>query len=267
MVRDRTRRSGPSYQYRLKVESERPSFQLFTTPENFSIARGEAAEIKVHLIREQGFEGEVSVWMEGLPGSIEGSRGRFRADQLFEPNADGADMIIPEIAFRIRAPESLPPGRYAMRVLGTPTEEESSPDRRVVEAQSTSIMGPLLDLWNFVRRPLPNISMVVVEPFQSRLSSKSSSISLRRGGTATLKLTAENLPQGVEPRLRDLPPGVSFRVGARQGDEVALLLEGTTEAPLGSVDISAEARVGDRWAASRPIRLTIEPPSKLRAER
>ncbi len=264
VVEDRTARGGPSYQYRLKVRSERPGFQLFTTPENFAVPRGGEAEIKIHLIREEGFEGEVSFWFDGMPPGVEAPRGKFRADQLFEPNADGADMIIPEFAFRISAPKSLQAGSYPIRVVGTPTVEESSPDRRTVEAGTTLIQGPLLDLWNFVRRPLPRIEMTVVEPSPGRLTSAERALSLSRGGHAALALTTANLPEDAELRVAGLPQGVEFR-SSRQGDQITVMLEAASEAELGSFDISAEARVGDRWAPTGVITLSVKPAGRLHA--
>ena len=221
-IKDRTARGGPSYQYRLKVRSERPGFQLFTTPENFSVARGGEDEIKVHLVREEGFEGEVTIWFEGMPPGVEAPRGKFRADQLFVPNADGADMIIPEISFRIALPNSLPAGTYPIRIFGSPTEEENRPERRVVEARTTLIMGPLLDLWNFVRRPLPRIEITVLEPPTASLSSATRSVTVAQGGHATLALTAESLPLESEVRITGLPATVSYQ-SSRQADQVTVM--------------------------------------------
>jgi hypothetical protein len=153
-VFDRLGRSGPDLVYRLKIAQEKPGFQLVTTPENFAVPRGGEGEIKVHLIREAGFQGEVEIWAEGFADA----RGKFRADQLFEPNADGADMIIPEIAFRLRAPATLAPGEYPVRIFG-----KAAVDGRVVEAQTTLLIGPILDLWNFIRRPSPRITMTVYD--------------------------------------------------------------------------------------------------------
>ena len=263
-LEDRTKRGGPSYQYRLKVRSERPGFQLFTTPENFAVARGGEAEIKVHLVREEGFEGPVSVWFEGMPPAVEAPRGLFRADQLFVPNADGADMIIPEIAFRIGVPKSLPPGTYPIRIMGAPEGEESGPDRRVVEARSTLIMGPLLDLWNFVRRPLPSIELTAVEPPEARLASKAKSVTVVQGGQATLELAAEDVPEDSDVRVEGLPPAVGFKA-SRHGDQVIVTLEATPSAPVGSFDISAEALVRGRWAPTGVIALKIEPAPRIRA--
>ena len=36
-------------------------------------------------------------------------------------------------------------------------EEESKPERLVIRANTCAQMGPLLDLWNFIRRPVPAI--------------------------------------------------------------------------------------------------------------
>jgi hypothetical protein len=261
-VRDRLRRGGPNYSYRLKVRSERPSFQLFTTPENFTVARGDASEIKVHLIRERGFAGEVTVWFEQVPPGIEAPRGKFRADQLFEPNADGADMIIPELIFRIQAPETLPLGNYPLRILGVATAEEKSEARRVVQAQTTLLQGPLLDLWNFIRRPLPHVSMTVCDPPPARIESLSGSLSLKRGESATLELKVERLDESASIQLKELPTGVNGRLNGRQADQVTFVLEALPEAALGSFEISAETTLKNRRITTQPISLLILPAPK-----
>ena len=61
-------------------------------------------------------------------------------------------MIIPEISFRIHVPESTPVGSYAIRIYGAPAGEPGDTSNRV-EAHATIMIGPLLDLWNFIRRP------------------------------------------------------------------------------------------------------------------
>ena len=155
-VRDRQNRGGAAFAYRLKVDHRTPGFQLFTTPENFTVRRGETAPLKVHLAREAGFTGEVEVWLEGLPAEAPSIRAKFRADQLFEPNADGADMIIPEITFRVQAPKAV--GTYPIHIFGKAAG--GSP----VEAHTATMIGPIYQGdWNFYRRPVPAITMTVVE--------------------------------------------------------------------------------------------------------
>jgi hypothetical protein len=149
-VRDRLNRGGPAYPYRLRVDNARPSFQLFTTPENPVAHAGAAAELKVHLVREAGFEGEVEIWVEGGP------RAKFRADQRFEPNADGADMLIPEITLRVPAPATS--GTHTLRIFG------KSSDGATIEAHTAAMIGPIYQGdWNFYRRPVPAITLTVIE--------------------------------------------------------------------------------------------------------
>jgi hypothetical protein len=256
-VRDRTGRGGTGYEYALKSDLRPPVFQLFTTPENFTVAQGESGEIKVHLVREAGFVGEVDVWVEGLGDGVAGPRGRFRADQLFEPNADGADMIIPEIGLRIDVPQSMPSGTYPIRILGAATIEAGNRNGRVVEAHATLMLGPLLDAWNFIRRPLPTISMTVVQPFPARLTSDVRTLRLEQGKSATLDLKAVSIPKDASFRFLDLPEEVQYRVIGREGDKISLSLEAGKQTAAGTYEIAAEADLGSRRVASPSIVLTI----------
>ena len=181
----------------------------------------------------------------------------FRADQLFEPNADGADMIIPEIAFRVAIPDSLSAGSYPIRVLGASAAEGPNRDRRVVEAQTTLIMGPLLDLWNFIRRPLPEIEVTVVEPWKVRLSADQAKLAISRGGHATLEVQAEHLPSDADIQVKGLPSGVDSRV-SRQDDRFTVTLAANSEVSPGLFDISAETRVGGRWVATGAVALEVK---------
>ncbi len=261
-VSDRLRRGGPGYVYRLKVSHDTPGFQLFTTPENFTLARGGAGDIKVHLVREADFAGEVSVWFEGLPPGVAAPEGKFRADQLFEPNADGADMIIPEITFHLQAPADLKPGRYAIRVAGCATAEKARADRRVVEAHTTVMIGPLLDVWNFDRRPLPAITMTIVEPFDAVVSAGARSVSVERGGTATLELKLEKVPEDSAIVVTDLPAGVEYTVTERRADRAMIRFEASAEAATGAFDASGDVVVGTRRAVAG-FSLNVQAPKEV----
>ena len=263
ILRDRLNRAGENYVYRLKVKKEAPGFQLFTTPENFTVPRGGSAIIKVHLVREAGFEGEVSIWFEGMPNGVEAPKGKFRADQLFEPNADGADMIIPEISFQIQVPESLAVGDYPIRIMGTPTGEESKADRRVVEAHTSTLIGPLLDSWNYIRRPLPAIVITVCEPSEGQLSISSNQFSLRQGENTTLELQVQQVPEPAMIQLMNLPGGVKYRELGRQGEQVTLMLEAGPESSPGTTEFTAGLQIGKRWISTPILQLQILPLRKI----
>ena len=240
------------------MASEKPAFQLFTTPENFSVVRGGSAEIIVLMPREQGFDGEAAVWFEGLPAGIEAPRGTFREHQKFEPNNDGADMIIPQIKFRIEAPESVEAGVYPIRVLGVRTEDESKPDRRVIEANTCLMMGPLLDLWNWVRRPLPEITMAVVEPTDVELALETKSLTLQQGESGEVQVKAVHLPDSSQVVARNLPSEVSYRVTGRADDQVTVQIEAGSGAKIGPSQFSVESKVGGRWTSAGLVQLVIK---------
>jgi hypothetical protein len=104
--------------------------------------------------------------------------------------------------------------------------------------------------------------MIVIEPFDTRLSAEVASLSLSQGSSTTLELKGENLPENSLPTIMNLPPGVTFRLTGRQADQITLRLEATPDAPLGSFDVSVEAQVSERWTSSQMISLNVLPPSK-----
>jgi hypothetical protein len=166
-------------------------------------------------------------------------------------------MIIPELAFQIHVPETLPAGDYPLRIAGVVTAEEGSPERKVVQAQATLLIGPLLDLWNFIRRPLPQVSMTVCEPLPGRLEPASGTLSVKRKESTTLLVKASGLSEKASIQLVNLPSGVSYQLTGRQGDELTLLVEASPEASLGSFDVSAETELNRRRVTTPPITLSV----------
>src|SRR5207245_3626749 len=152
---------------------------------------------------------------------------------------------------------STPGGSYPIRVYGVPADELDKDSKRV-EAHATIMMGPLLDLWNFIRRPLPAITMTVVQPFSAELLTDVRTLMLERGKSTTIELKAENVPEDAQFRLLDLPEGVQYRVLGRQGAQVTVALEAGMEAKEGTFEISVETDVGSRWASSPLIALSIQ---------
>ncbi len=156
-VRDRIGRGGPSYVYRLVVDSAKPGFSLITDAENPLVVRGGESRIGVLLIRDPGFEQAVDIWAEDAPAGIKISGGRFRADQPFGPSGDGDNVIIPEVFLDVAAEPTIPLGDHNLRIFGR------SEDGRVVRAFATLWIGPPSKR-NDVRRPRPAITLTAVEP-------------------------------------------------------------------------------------------------------
>ncbi|MEJ7609044.1 MAG: hypothetical protein WKF37_22920 [Bryobacteraceae bacterium] len=141
-------------------------------------------------------------------------------------------------------------------MMGCATTEESNPERRLVEGHTAMMLGPLLDVWNFTRRPLPFITMTVVEPFAAKLVMETKTIRLEQGKTAELALKLENVPDVELVNFRDLPKGTQVQSLGRKGNRETFVLEAGADAEPGSFAISAEAQVQGR-RASASILLTV----------
>ena len=260
VVRDRIDRGGPTYAYRLKIDNQKPGFRLLLDPDHVNATRAEKARWTVLMVRDPGFDGTVDVEVVGLPDGIEPPTGKFRADQFFGPSADGDNVIIPELLLEANIPADLPLGDYPLRIIGRATGDGAP--ATVVEAFSTLWIGAPLKR-NDIRRPLPRSTLTVVEPFAPRLwadpalLSRSGRLSLHGGGTARLKLAAENLPADARIHLAGAPPGLTFQVVDRADDSLTLELRADEESAPVEGRVSVEADAGGRRAMTAPIRVTV----------
>ena len=92
-------------------------------------------------------------------------------------------------------------------------------------------------------------------------------LSLAQGSTATLSLQAENIPGGVPVTVKDLPSGVTVDSRSRENNQIALILKADSKTPLGTFEISAEAKVRDRWIYTEAIDLKVVSGNKIRSNR
>jgi len=153
VVRDRTNRIGPSFAYRLHLNSAEPGFQLLAEPEELAIRAGQEGFLEALLIKEPGFEKAVDVWIEGLPGA----KAQFRADQHFGPSGDGDNINIPIVRLPVAIPKDAQPGPFPIR-LRAQAEGRTGP---IVEGLATLWIGPN-GKRNDTRRPLPAPSVYVI---------------------------------------------------------------------------------------------------------
>jgi hypothetical protein len=100
--------------------------------------------------------------------------------------------------------------------------------------------------------------MTVVPPFDSRLITEKRSLTLEQGESATLNLKEERIPVDAVFRLANAPEGVTHQVTGRQPGQVAVQFQAAPDASPGRFDVSLEARVGDRWATSDVITLSVQ---------
>jgi hypothetical protein len=69
-VRDVDDRGGPAFPYRLMLAVTQPRLRVRALPDAPKIARGASLKLDIHLDREDGFDGEVTVSGDRLPAGI-----------------------------------------------------------------------------------------------------------------------------------------------------------------------------------------------------
>lgn len=248
VVRDRIGRGGETYAYRLHRRSALPGFQLQTDPEEFRVIRGQEAELTVLLIPEPGFKDVVEVWAEGLPPGLTAGKGQFRGGQYFGPSDDGDNVIIPDVHLKFHAGGAMPVGEYPIRIYGKPAGGGAA-----VEAFTTLWIGPP-GKRNDVRRPLPSITVNVVDAPPARLKVKEGAVRVVEGAKAELTVEGEQLPDRCAWRVTGLPEGVSAVV-KQQGNRATVELAAGTGV-RGSARAVVEAKVNGRWVFSNAVTVT-----------
>jgi hypothetical protein len=205
----------------------------------------------VLLIRDPGFEGAPEVWIEGLPQGIQAGKAAFRADQFFGPSADSDNIIIPEAPVHISAGETVAPGAYPIRVLG-----REGPGGPVIEAHTSLWIGPPRKR-NDVRRPLPSVTVTVVEPFAPRLTLDAGTVRLTRGGGTELTVKAEHVPETASFELRNAPTGLTLKLTGREQNQLTFRLEAAEVLAATESEVSVETRIDGRWAATAPFKVAV----------
>lgn len=76
---DIQRHGGDEYAYRLRVSPPRPDFELRVTPASIGVIAGRSAPITVHVLRRDGFTGEVEVTLADAPPGLKLSGGHIPA--------------------------------------------------------------------------------------------------------------------------------------------------------------------------------------------
>ncbi len=202
---------GKAYAYRLRISRPQPDFAAWVTPSGINVPAGRAAVLTVHVLRYDGFDGPLTLRLEHAP------RGFV---------LDGAR--VPAGVDRIRVTLTAPPRRMRSPV---PLEIEASADidgRRV-----THRVGPADDdMQAFLNRhlvPARELLALVIggRRFGERLELTSElPVRLTPGGTARVEVATGRrpLPEGLEIKLNDPPPGIRLARVVRRKDGWTLVL-------------------------------------------
>ena len=195
---DAAGQGGEAYGYRLRLSPPRPDFALLLTPSSLSLPAGGAVPVTVHVLRKDGFAGDIDLVLEDAPAGFTLSGGRIPS---------GRDRV----SLTLSAPPEAPGGPVALQLEGRARIGEETVSRPVLPAEeltqafSYHHLVPARELLAVVRpttwRPLP-AELPGLGP-----------VRVPAGGTALVRVNAPGLPRLGEVHLEPWQPaaGVSLQ--------------------------------------------------------
>jgi hypothetical protein len=118
-----------------------------------------------------------------------------------------------------------------------------------------------------VRRPLPSITVTVVEPFAPRLTIGAGTVRVNRGSGTELTVKTEGIPDTADFELRNAPKGLTLKLIGRDEGQLTFRLEAAEDLAATESDVSIETNIDGRWAATSPLKVSVadrEPPEVSR---
>ncbi len=90
---DSQQQGGEAYGYRLRISPPQPDFALRVTPSSINIPAGRAVPIQMHVLRKDGFNGEIELVLKDAPAGFTLSGGRIPAQFVKPRQTVGCDCI------------------------------------------------------------------------------------------------------------------------------------------------------------------------------
>lgn len=246
---DTQRQGGDAFAYRLRLGPPEPDFCARITPSSVNVAPGRSAPVTLHVIRRDGFEGDVEVALVDAPPGF----------TLSDARVPGGEE---SVEARITAPREAPGQFLPLRLEARAQTGDATVTRPVAPAEE---MMQAFIYWHVVpgqqllvaltgSRPVPVVWRPLVPGV--RLASDDP-VRIPLGGTAQVRLQAPpTLPEPASTPLTE----VRFRLANRTG---GVTLREATVGPNGlTLSLKADAniaRVGH--TANAIVEAFVEPPS------
>lgn len=229
---------GPAYAYRLTVRPPRPDFTMSLLPQSPVVWRGGAVPVTVRAMRIDGFDGPITVRLDGLPPGFEASPTRIEAGETVTTIGLSA------------AADAPPAATTRPRLAGTATIAGREVVREAEMGQVKSAApGDIVTT--------TEVGAVVIEP--GRETRFVAAVERRNGFTGRIPLDVRGLPHGVTVQNIGLNGILITEKETRR--EIVLRAEPwvqPSEVPI--VVLAKHERKGTEHAA-RPVRLTIGKPA------
>jgi len=220
-VTDSQTHGGEEYAYRLRVSPPQPDFLLSVTPSSINIPAGRAIPICVHVLRKDGYDGEINLSLKDAP---EG----FRLDGARIPA--GCDRI----CMTLSAPREQIDGPFALTIEGRAKISGKTVSHAAIPSED--LMQAFL-----YRHLIPSQELVVAMTGGKRLGqsiemANRSPVRLPVGGKADVKINTPSNPRlrELELVLNDPPEGITIGDISviRDGLKFQLLADDSTEVGL-----------------------------------
>ncbi len=192
-----TRRLGAeAFAYRLRLSGPRPGFTLYLDPPNLTVPAGRAALLTVHVLRKDGFQGPIGLFLKDAPhgfvldgGRIPAGRDRVRLT-LTAPRKPPAEPVALQLVGRVETA-----GGAVIRRAVIPAEE-------VMQAFLYRHLAPAREFLVTVTKTRWGPTISLAEPGPVRVAA---------GSTAKVRINALRWPKQrkIELALRDPPKGVT----------------------------------------------------------
>jgi len=215
---DAQNRGGKAYAYRLRIAEPQPDFALRMTPASLSVRAGAIIPVCVHVLRKDGFDGEITVRLKDthLDFVLEGGR-----------IPSGRDRV----RMTLRAPYEAPDKPIALNFEGRARIDGQTVKHRVVPAENV--------MQAFLYRHLVPSQELLVAVKQSRWRvppmklAGGGLIRIPAGGTTRVRIKTRRRPALRELKLEinDPPKGLSLEDVTVVRDGLSFRLKAEKNAP------------------------------------
>lgn len=224
---DSQQQGGEAYGYRLRISSPQPDFALRVTPSSINVPAGRAVPINMHVLRKDGFDGEIEVVLKDAPAGFTLSGGRIPA---------GCDCI----RMTLTAPPDPIDQPVVLRLEGRARIGEQEVSRPAVPAED------MMQAFAY-RHLMPSQELMAAvtgaRPAQGRAAGKrpvppselASDVPVRIpvGGTVEVRIKTPKRPrlEDVQLKLCEPPKGVTLQEVQVVPGGLAFLLKADGDAP------------------------------------
>ncbi|MCL5269917.1 MAG: hypothetical protein M1457_05025, partial [bacterium] len=192
---DAQHHGGEDYGYRLRLSPPQPDFALRATPSTLNVPAGRAVPLTVHVLRKDGYDGEILLALKDAPPGFTLAGGRI---------APGRDQV----RLTLEAPARAIDRPVVIRLEGRARIGGQWLSRPVVPAED---MMQAFAYWHLV--PSQDLTVAIrgarfrMPPIQPVINGP---VRIPAGGTAQVQIRAPRfpIPQYLKLELNDPPKGV-----------------------------------------------------------